>query len=231
LDSRRHDDVIASLRTFTGYLIVDGYGAYQKLLPQPDGQPDDQAWPDDAADPVRAGGMLAGIQQCCQHVMRRCRGVGRLGPGLLKGWASKVAHVFADAHDEVETARSRGENSLDARILATLRERNDTAVTSGIVHNRHRDCDGGGNHPAFVLASWLRRYADQVWLFTTNFAVQWTSNAAERGVKPAKRRQAVSGYWQTDQTLHRWCLISSYLTSAHHHGLTVPEAITRALLG
>ena len=58
-----------------------------------------------------------------------------------------------------------------------------------------------------------------------------TSNAAERGVKPAKRHQAVSGYWQTDQTLHRWCLINSYLTSARNHGLTVLEAITRALQG
>lgn len=33
LDSRRHDEVAASLRTITGCLIVDGYGAYQKLLP------------------------------------------------------------------------------------------------------------------------------------------------------------------------------------------------------
>ena len=29
LDSRRHAEVIASLRTFTGYLIVEGYLAYQ----------------------------------------------------------------------------------------------------------------------------------------------------------------------------------------------------------
>ena len=27
LDSRRHEEVLASLRTFTGYLIVDGYAA------------------------------------------------------------------------------------------------------------------------------------------------------------------------------------------------------------
>ena len=39
-DSRRHDEVTASLRTFTGYLIVDGYGAYQKLLPDPVAEPD-----------------------------------------------------------------------------------------------------------------------------------------------------------------------------------------------
>jgi transposase len=236
LDSRRHDEVTASLRRFTGYLIVDGYGAYQTLLPRPATTTGDATTGEVGAGEVGPGravpsGLLAGIQQCCQHVMRRCRGVATLGPGLLQGWAGKVAKVLADAHDQVEAARGRGQNALDPKVLAALRDRYDTAVTSGIVHNRHREWDGGGNHPGFVLASWLRRYADQVWLFTTDFAVEWTSNAAERGVKPAKRHQAVSGYWQTDQTLHRWCLINSYLTSARHHGLTVLEAITRALQG
>src|SRR4051794_3991473 len=55
LTSRSYDTVIAALRTFAGHLIVDGYGAYQRLLTSVDT-------------------VLAGIQQCCQHVMRRCRG-------------------------------------------------------------------------------------------------------------------------------------------------------------
>ena len=104
-------------------------------------------------------------------------------------------------------------------------------MTSGIIHNRHRDWDSDGNHPGYTLATWLKTHAEQVWLFTRNLAVDWTSNAAERGVKPAKRHQAVSGYWQNDQTLDRWCLINSYLTTARNHGLTVLDAITRALTG
>jgi transposase len=104
-------------------------------------------------------------------------------------------------------------------------------VRTGLIHNRCRDWDGGGNHPAYTLASWLHTYAEQVWHFTTHLDVDWTSNAAERGIKPAKRHQAVSGYWQSDQTLDRWCLINSYLTTARNHGLTVLDAITRALTG
>jgi hypothetical protein len=53
LGSRRHAAITAILSFFTG--ITDGYGAYQDLLPQ-----------------------LAGIQQCCQHVIRRCRAVTKL---------------------------------------------------------------------------------------------------------------------------------------------------------
>jgi transposase len=142
-----------------------------------------------------------------------------------------VQDVLKNAHTEVEAARKRGEVALDRTLLAGLRERYDQAVRTGIIHNRHRDWDGPGNHPAFVLATWLEAFTGQVWWFTTHFMVDWTSNAAERGVKPAKRHQAVSGYWQTDATLGRWCLIQSYLTSARNSGLTILDAITRALMG
>lgn len=212
LVSRGYDTVIAALRTFTGHLIVDGYGAYQRLL-------------------RGVGAVLAGIQQCVQHIMRRCRGVAKLGPGTLQSsWTGQVIGALSDAHTEVQAAKARSENALDPDRLAELRGRYDKAVQTGIIHNRHRDWHDG-NHPGYTLATWLQAYAGQVWHFTTNFTVDWTSNAAERGVKPAKRHQAVSGYWQTHHTLDRWCLIQSYLTTARNHGMTVLDAITRAQAG
>jgi hypothetical protein len=212
LTSRSYDTVIAALRTFAGHLIVDGYGAYQRLLSSVDA-------------------VLAGIQQCCQHVMRRCRAVAKLGPGTLQSWwTGEVTSALTDAHTQVKAAKAAGQSALDPDQLAQLRERYDKAVDNGITHNRHRDWHDG-NHPGYTLATWLATHAEQVWHFTKHLYVDWTSNAAERGVKPAKRHQAVSGYWQTDQTLNRWCLIQSYLTTTRNHGLTVLDAITRAHTG
>jgi transposase len=212
LTSRSYDTVIAALRTFAGHLIVDGYGAYQRLLTSTDA-------------------VLAGIQQCIQHVMRRCRAVAKLGPGTLQSWwTGEVTSALTDAHTAVQAAHTARQPTLDPDLLATLRERYDKAIDSGIVHNRHRDWHDG-NHPGYTLATWLKTHAEQVWHFTKHLNVDWTSNAAERGVKPAKRHQAVSGYWQTDQTLNRWCLIQSYLTTTRNHGLTVLDAITRAHAG
>jgi len=238
-DSRRHADVVASLRTFTGYLIVDGFTGYQKLIPTK-GDPGVDDCPDcaetvsdlDGQDSPAGAitGMLAGIQQCCQHITRRCKQVVKLGPGGLQSWASKVITVLGEAHAKVQAAKADGHTSLDPQVLAGLRARYDAAIAVGITHNRHRDWHDG-NHPGYTLASWLTKHADQVWLFTTDFAVDWTSNAAERGIKPAKRHQAVSGYWQNAKTLARWCLINSYLTTARNHGLTILDAITRALTG
>ena len=172
LGSRRKEDVTAGVPAlFTGFLITDGYRAYQQLLPR-----------------------LAGVQQCCQHVIRRCRAVTKLGPGSLQSWAGDVISILREAHQAVEEARARGDTALDPEQLEKLRQRYDEAAAFGVTHNRLRDWHDG-NHPGYALGCWLQAYKEQVWLFTRESAVEWTSNSAERAVKGPKRHQAVSGYW------------------------------------
>jgi hypothetical protein len=206
LGSRRAESITAIPGFFTGFLITDGYTAYQQMLPK-----------------------LAGIQQCAAHVIRRCRAVTKLGPGSLQSWAAGVIEILREAHRLVEEARTRA-GPVDAEPLAKLRQRYDEAVAFGITHNRLRDWHDG-NHPGYVLGCWLREYAGQVWLFTREPTVDWTNNVSEQGAKAAKRHQAVSGYWHTQATLARWCRIRSYLDSAANHGLTALDAVTAALAG
>jgi transposase len=170
LGSRRAEAITTILGFFTGFLITDGYTAYQQMLPR-----------------------LAGIQQCAAHVIRRCRAVAGLGPGSLQSWAADIIEFLREAHHLTEQARAR-DGPADAEPLAKLRERYDEAIAFGITHNRHRDWHDG-NHPGYVLGCWLRDHAGQVWLFTREPAVDWTNNSSERGAKAAKRHQAVSGYW------------------------------------
>jgi hypothetical protein len=130
--SRRKGSVAAAVPAgFTGYLITDGYTGYQHLLSH-----------------------LAGIQQCAQHVIRRCRAVTRLGPGGLQNWAADIITVLRDAHHAVEAARARGSTALDQQVLDDLLERYDTAAAFGRTHNRLRDWDTG-NHPGYAFGCWL----------------------------------------------------------------------------
>jgi hypothetical protein len=208
LASRRKADVAAGIpAAFTGLLMTDGYTGYQHLLSR-----------------------LAGIQQCCQHIIRRCRAVIKLGPGGLQSWAGDIIAVLRKAHQAVQDARARGSTALGADLLDELRERYDDAAAFGITHNRLRDWHEG-NHPGYALGCWLRDYKEQVFLFTRDFAVDWTTNVAERGAKAAKRHQAVSGYWHSLATLARWCRIRSYLDSAAAHGITALDAIRAAIEG
>jgi transposase len=208
LGSRRKGDVTGGIPArFAGILVTDGYSAYQGLLSR-----------------------IPGIQQCCAHVIRRCRAVARLGPGSVQSWAADVIAILREAHQSAGEARARGDTSIDQELLEKLRERYDEAAAFGVTHNRLRDWHKG-NHPGYALARWLQQYKEQVWLFTRDFAVQWTNNASERAVKAPKRHQAVSGYWHSLATLARWCRIRSYLSSAASHGLSAITAITAALEG
>jgi transposase len=208
ISSRRKGEVGGGIpATFTGTLITDGYTGYQHLLPR-----------------------LAGIQQCCQHVIRRCRAVDGLGPGTLQSWAGGIIAILRQAHRAAEEAGARGDTSLDPKVLDDLRERYDKAVTHGSIHNRLRGWHDG-NHPGYSLGCWLRDYKEQVLLFTCDLAVDWTNNVSERGAKAVKRHQAVSGYWHSLATLTRWCRIRSYLDSALAHSITAIDAIRTALEG
>jgi transposase len=143
LASRRKGDVAAGIpAAFTGLLMTDGYTGYQHLLTR-----------------------LAGIQQCCQHIIRRCRAVVKLGPGGLQSWAGDIIEILREAHQAVEAARARGHTAVDAEMLARLRQRYDEAAAFGVIHNRLRDWHEG-NHPGYALGCWLRGYKEQVFLFT-----------------------------------------------------------------
>lgn len=208
LASRRRESVGGGIpAAFGGHLMTDGYAGYQHLLDR-----------------------IAGIGQCSQHVIRRCRQVQKPGPGSLQDWAQDVITVLRDAHAAVEDARARGDTALGQQVLDSLRQRCDTAAESGRIHNRLRDRHKG-SHPGYALACWLRDYKEQVFLFTRDFNVGWTSNVSERGAKKAKRRQCVSGYWQSLATLARWCRIASYLDSAAAHGTTALDAVRTVIEG
>jgi hypothetical protein len=104
IGSRRKDSVGGGIPPgFTGHLMTDGYTGYQHLLTR-----------------------LAGIQQCCQHVIRRARAVTEPGPGGVQSWAGDIIAILAEAHRAVEDARSRGSTALDQQIPDDLRKRYDT---------------------------------------------------------------------------------------------------------
>ena len=100
MGSRRKDAIAAALPApFTGILVADGYAGYQHLLSR-----------------------LAGIQQCCQHVIRRCRAVAKLGPGTLQDNGPERRHHGPRRRPpgSWEAARARDAAALDPLGVAGL---------------------------------------------------------------------------------------------------------------
>lgn len=205
----RSKDSIADLDVLTGwhgYLVRDDYAGWHQFDPH-----------------------LAGVQQCCAHIIRHCKGVLELHPNWQK-WASQVITVLRATAKAVDDAHAAGADHLNPELLADLRARYDKAVNWGITTNRHRDWHKG-NHPGYTLALRLKDKAEQVWLFARNFSVPWTNNASEQALRNPKRHQAVSGYWRSTDTLRADLRVRSYLASARGHGTRAIEAIHAALSG
>ena len=163
-------------------------------------------------------------------MIRRCRAVTKPGPGGLQSRAGDIIAIPRQAHQAVQDARARGSTALDADMLEELRQRYDQAAASGIIHNRLRDWHQG-NHPGYAPGRWLREYKEQVFLFTRDFTVDWTTNVAERGAKAAKRHQAVSGYCALPGHPHPPVPHQKLPRSAAAHGITALDAIRTAIEG
>lgn len=173
---------------------------------------------------------LAGVGLCGAHLIRSLQSVLDLHP-QWQAWAGQVQQILREANQAVKAAKYARHDRLTPDVLYDLRQRYDEAVGWGISTNRHRDWKGGQNHPGYVLASRLQDKTDQVWLWTTNFAVPFTNNASERTLKNPKLHQKVSGYWHTLTTATRYCRLRSYLISARNHGIRSIDAIHHALAG
>ena len=109
--------------------------------------------------------------------------VTKLGPGGLQSWAGDIIAILREAHHAVQDARARGSTALDPKLLEELRRRYDEAAAFGVTHNRHRGWDTG-NHPGYALGRWLQQYKEQVFLFTRDFAVDWTNTSPNAAPKP-----------------------------------------------
>jgi transposase len=79
---------------------------------------------------------------------------------------------------------------------------------------------------ARTLAARFETYREMILRFTTDLAVPWTNNLAERQVRPAKLQQRASGgCWRTLQGLTDYAITQSYLSTARQWGITRIDAL------
>ena len=137
------------------------------------------------------------------------------GTRVQRCWTEPVISTLTDAKAAVAKARASGVSALDGKLLDALRARYDDAVAWGIATNAHRDWPCG-RHPGYTLARRLQARAAQVWRFTADFAVPFTSNPAPaHGEAPDEDRRLLA------QRPHRRPLLPHPFLpgTARHHGI------------
>lgn len=186
------------LRDFTGILVRDGYAGYEHL-------PAVHAW-------------------CGAHLIRDLRSISDADPeGQL--WAIAMADTLAAANKAACQAREQGRDRLDEQTLATLMNHYLGALTKGRTDNLGRR--GEVADKARTLIRRFHRYQDMILRYTTDLAVPWTNNQAERDVRPVKIQQRTSGgSWRTLAGLTEFATVHSYLSTATKWGKDKLDALT-----
>ena len=192
------------LAGFTGTIVRDGYAGYDHLTGAL------HAW-------------------CGAHGLRDLAGLYRFDPGG-QVWARAMADLLIDASAAATAARAAGQASLSETDLAAFRARYLGAVTKGIADNQGKRTRMGKD--GLRLARRFRGHQDMILRFATDLAVGFTSNQAERDVRPVKVQMRTSGgCWRTLQGLADFAVVQSYLSTAAKWGIGALDALTQLFEG
>jgi transposase len=185
---------------YTGTIVRDGYAGYEHL-----------------ADAVHAW--------CGAHSLPDLAGLYRFDPeGQV--WARSMADLLIWANKQATAARADGQASLTDSQLDQIRSWYRGAVAKGISDNQHLRSQIAKD--GLRLARRFRGHQDMILRFATDLTVGFTSNEAERGVRPVKVQQRTSGgCWRTLQGLADYAIVQSYLSTATKWGIDALDALTQ----
>ena len=185
---------------YAGTIVRDGYKGYEHLTSAL------HAW-------------------CGAHGLRDLAGLYRFDPqGQLR--ARSMADLLIDANARAAAARTAGHAGLDEAQLARIRSWYRGAVAKGIADNTGKTSQIAKD--ALTLARRFRDHEDMILRFAADLAVGFTSNQAERDIRPVKVQQRTSGgTWRTLLGLADFAIIQSYLSTAGKWGIGALDALTR----
>lgn len=167
---------------------------------------------------------------CGAHLLRDLRGIHEADPASQL-WAKAMADTLLEAHRIATTARAQGRDELTAAELRTIDRLYTGALARARIDNPANDTSVLAAH-ARTLAARFDTHRKVILRFTTNLAVGFTNNLAERQVRPVKVQQRSSGgCWRTLNGLADFAVVQSYLSTAAHWGITRFQALHRLYNG
>jgi hypothetical protein len=164
----------------------------------------------DGWKPYRSYPVIHGL--CNAHHLRELAGIGVIWD---QGWANDLAALLVEAKNAVEAARAAGRDHLEPGVLHSIRTRYGMLVKAGLAANPEPETGkrSGYTKKAFNLLRRLRDHRADVLRFTSDFAVPFDNNQAERDIRMVKLREKISGCSRTLAGAKDFCAIRSYVST------------------
>lgn len=174
---------------------------------------------------------FAGHQACAAHLIRDFEDCAETYPG--SGWPQQAQRALRGLIRAWHAAREQGLPAVPAEAREPLELEFRRAVTFGLsaVPRVPGPKNQVRQHVGRELLEFCRNREADVLRFAADTTVWPTNNISERGVRPLKTQQKVSGRLTSDDVTQDRLDIRSYIDTARKHGLSALEVLEQLMLG
>ena len=174
---------------------------------------------------------VAGNQACLSHLLRDYQDCAESYPGAV--WPGQAQRALRGLIRAWHAALEQGLPAIPAEVLTPLEHEFRHAVLAGLASvprvpgpkNRTRQ------KPGRELLEFCKDRQGDVLRFTADSSIWPTNNISERGVRPLKTQQKVSGRLASDDVTQDRLDIRGYIDTARKHGKNAMDVLHDLMLG
>jgi transposase len=174
---------------------------------------------------------VAGNQACLSHLLRDYQDCAESYPGAI--WPVQAQRALRALIHAWHAAREQGLDAIPADVRKPLEHEFRHAVLAGLasVPRVPGPKNSTKQKPGRELLEFCRDRRSDVLLFTEDTGVWPTNNISERGVRPLKTQQKISGRLASDDVTQDRLDIRSYIDTARKHGRNAMDVLHELMLG
>ena len=174
---------------------------------------------------------IAGNQACAAHILRDYEDCAEAYPGAV--WPVQAQRALRGLIHAWHAAREQGLEAIPAGVREPLEHEFRHAVLAGLasVPRVPGPKNSTKQRPGRELLEFCRDRRSDVLIFTEDTSIWPTNNVSERGVRPLKTQQKISGRLASDDVTQDRLDIRSYIDTARKHGRNAMDALHGLMLG
>jgi hypothetical protein len=161
---------------------------------------------------------VAGNQACCAHLLRDFEDAAETYPGAI--WPVQAQRALRSLIRAWHDARDAGRREIPATVADPLAREFRRAIRCGLasIPRIPGPKNSTAQRPGRELLEFCRDREDAVLRFTADTTIWPTNNISERGVRPIKTQQKISGRLTSEDATQDRLDIRSYIDTARKHG-------------
>jgi transposase len=174
---------------------------------------------------------VAGNQACLSHLLRDYEDCAETYPGAV--WPVQAQRALRGMIHAWHAAVDQGLPAIPADVLNPLSHEFRHAVLAGLasVPRVPGPKNSVKQKPGRELLEFCKNRQGDVLRFTEDTSIWPTNNISERGVRPLKTQQKISGRLTSDDVTQNRLDIRSYIDTARKHGKNTMDVLHDLMLG